>query len=140
MVKLVVGRKGSGKTKIMVEMANEAAETTNGSIVFINTDDRLMYDLVHKIRFICMEEFPHITNSDEYIGFLYGIISGDHDIAEIFIDSILKHADFELPDLTEFIERLKDVSKTHDVDFLVSISADKEQLGHINLEGCEIIN
>ena len=74
MVKLVVGRKGSGKTKIMVEMANEAVETTNGSIVFINTDDRLMYDLVHKIRFICMEEFPHITNSDEYIGFLYGII------------------------------------------------------------------
>lgn len=140
MVKLLVGRKGSGKTKMMVDMANESGETSKGNIVFINTDDRLMYDLVHKIRFICMEEFPHITNSDEYIGFLYGIISGDHDIAEIFIDSILKHADFELPDLTEFIERLKDVSKTHDVDFLVSISADKDQLGHINLEGCEIIN
>ncbi len=140
MVKLVVGRKGSGKTKIMVEMANEAAETTNGSIVFINTDDRLMYDLVHKIRFICMEEFPHITNSDEYIGFLYGIISGDHDISEIFIDSILKHADFELPDLTEFIERLKNISENHDVDFLVSISADKEQLDHVCLDGCKILN
>jgi thymidine kinase len=140
MVKLVVGRKGSGKTKMMVDMANEAGETSKGNIVFINTDDRLMYDLVHKIRFICMEEFPHITNSDEYIGFLYGIISGDHDIAEIFIDSILKHADFELPDLTEFIERLKDISKSQGVDFLVSISADKDQLGHVNLEGCEILN
>lgn len=140
MVKLVVGLKGSGKTKMLIEMANESGETSNGNIVFINTDSRLMYDLIHKIRFICMEEFPHITNSDEYIGFLYGIISGDHDIAEIFIDSILKHADFELPDLTEFIERLKDISKTHEVDFLVSISADKEQLGHVNLEGCEIIN
>lgn len=140
MIKLVVGRKGAGKTKIMVDLANEEAEITSGSIVFINTDSRLMYDLVHKIRFICMEEFPHITNSDEYIGFLYGIISGDHDIAEIFIDSILKHADFELPDLTEFIERLKDISKTHEVDFIVSISADKEQLDHVNLDGCEIIN
>lgn len=140
MVKLVVGRKGSGKTKIMVEMANEAAETSTGSIVFINTDDRLMYDLVHKIRFICMEEFPHITNSDEYIGFLYGIISGDHDIVEIFIDSILKHADFELPDLAEFIERLKDISDNHEVDFLVSISADKEQLDNVCLDGCKILN
>ena len=140
MVKLVVGRKGSGKTKIMVDMANEAVETSNGNIVFINTDDRLMYDLVHRIRFICMEEFPHITNSDEYIGFLYGIISGDHDISEVFIDSILKHAGFEIPDLTEFIQRLNDISKTHEVDFLVSISADKEELVHINMENCEILN
>jgi hypothetical protein len=87
-----------------------------------------------------MEEYPHITNSDEYIGFLYGIISGDHDIETIYIDSILKHADFELPDLTEFVDRLKDISQVHELDFVVSISADKEQLGHVNFEGLEIIN
>jgi hypothetical protein len=124
----------------MIDSANEAVEKSDGSIVFINTDSRLMYDLNYKIRFICMEEYPHITNSDEYIGFLYGIISGDHDIETIYIDSILKHADFELPDLTEFVDRLKDISQVHELDFVVSISADKEQLGHVNFEGLEIIN
>ena len=140
MVKLIMGHKGTGKTKMMIDLANECIEKCNGNVVFINTDQRLTYDLKHKIRVICMEEFPHITNSDEYIGFLYGIISQDHDIEVIFIDSILKHADFEIPDLAGFIERLKEISKVHKLDFVVSISADKAQLGHINLEGCEIVN
>lgn len=77
MVKLLVGHKGSGKTKMMVDYANEAVSNIDGTIVFIDTDTRLMYDLNYNIRFISMEEFPHITNSDEYIGFLYGVISGD---------------------------------------------------------------
>lgn len=140
MVKLIVGHKGTGKTKMMIDLANESVEKCNGNVVFINTDHRLTYDLKHNIRVICMEEYPHITNSDEYIGFLYGIISSDHDIELIFIDSILKHAHFELPDLTEFIQRLKDISQVHKIDFVVSISAEKNQLGHINLDGCEIMN
>ncbi|MFA5637311.1 MAG: hypothetical protein WCY49_02145 [Anaerovoracaceae bacterium] len=140
MVKLLVGHKGSGKTKMMVDYANEAVSNIDGTIVFIDTDTRLMYDLNYNIRFISMEEFPHITNSDEYIGFLYGVISGDHDLELIFIDGILRHADFEIPDLAEFIERLKDISIVHELDFVVSISADKEELNHVNFEGCEILN
>lgn len=140
MVKLIVGHKGTGKTKMMIDLANDCAEKCNGSVVFINTDQRLTYDLKHKIRVICMEEYPHITNCDEYIGFLYGILSQDHDIEVIFIDSILKHADFEIPDLAEFVSRLKDISKDHNLDFVVSISAEKDQLGHIDLEGCEVLN
>jgi hypothetical protein len=96
MVKLLVGHKGSGKTKQMINLANEWIEKADGSIVFINKNHRLMYDLKHKIRVVCMEEFEHITNSDEYIGFIYGIISSDHDIEVIFIDSILKHADINI--------------------------------------------
>ena len=140
MVKLIIGHKGTGKTKIMVDYANDAVEKGDGSFVFIDTDNRLIYDLNYKIRFINMGEFPHITNSDEYIGFLYGIISGDHDIEIIFIDGILKHADFELPDLTEFIDRLKDISKIHELDFVVSISAEKEELDHIDFDQCELLN
>lgn len=92
MVKLLVGRKGSGKTKSMVTLANDRVESSNGSVVFINKNHRLMYSLKYKIRVVCMEEYEDITNSDEYIGFIYGIISSDHDIEVIFIDSILKHA------------------------------------------------
>ena len=127
MVKLLVGHKGSGKTKQMIDLANEMVENSKGSTIFINKNQRLMYDLKYRIRVICMEDFEHVTNSDEYIGFLYGIISSDHDIETIFIDSILKHADFKMSDLPEFIDRLKDISKNYGMDFVVSVSAEKEE-------------
>ena len=96
MVKLLIGHKGSGKTNKMIQLANEKIAETDGSVVFINKNHRLMYELSYRIRVICMEDFEHITNIDEYIGFIYGIISSDHDIDMIFIDSILKHADVSL--------------------------------------------
>ena len=140
MVKLLIGHKGTGKTKRMIELANESVEYAKGSIIFINKNQRLMYDLKYRIRVICMEDYEHITNSDEYIGFLYGIISADHDIETIFIDSILKHADFKLTNLPEFIDRLKDISKNYGMDFVVSLSAEKDEMIGVNFEGCEILN
>ena len=67
MVKLLVGHKGSGKTKNMIDFANKDAEECKGSVVFINKNSRLIYDLDHRIRVICMEDFVHITNVSEYI-------------------------------------------------------------------------
>jgi len=140
MVKLLVGHKGSGKTKQMIDLANTNVENSKGSVIFINKNQRLMYDLKYRIRVICMEDFEHVTNSDEYIGFLYGIISSDHDIETIFIDSILKHADFKMSDLPEFIDRLKDISLNYGMNFVVSVSAEKEEMIGVNFEGCEILN
>jgi len=127
-VSLIVGNKGTGKTKMMIELANERARASDGRIVFVNKNHRLMYDLFHQIRVVCMEDYEEITNSDEYIGFLYGIISGDHDIEAIFIDSILKHADVHKDDIPEFLARLKVISGQHNIDFIVSISADLDEL------------
>lgn len=132
MVRLLVGRKGSGKTKSMIHLANDRVENSDGSIVFINKNHRLMYDLKYKIRVVCMEEYEDITNSDEYIGFIYGIISSDHDIEVIFIDSILKHADVSISDLPEFLERLNDISEKHDIEFIVSISASVDKIEEIS--------
>ena len=131
MVKLLVGHKGSGKTKNMIQLANDRVEKSDGSVIFINKNHRLMYDLKYKIRVVCMEEYEHITNSDEYIGFLYGIISSDHDIEVIFIDSILKHADVSISDLPEFLSRLDGISKKYEIEFIVSISASADELGDI---------
>lgn len=139
MVKLLVGRKGSGKTKSMIQLANDRVEKSDGSVVFINKNHRLMYDLKYKIRVVCMEEYEQITNSDEYIGFLYGIISSDHDIEVIFIDSILKHADVKLSDLPEFLSRLKKLSEKYEIEFIVSISATSEEIGEIAAQ-YEILN
>ena len=128
MVNLIVGHKGTGKTKTMLDLANAEAKESDGHLIFINKNHRLMYDLVHEIRVVCMEDYEEITNSDEYIGFLYGIISSDHDIEAIFIDSILKHADVNTEDIPEFLARLKVISDQHDINFTVSLSADLDEL------------
>lgn len=140
MVKLLVGHKGSGKTRKMVDLANERVESSKGSIIFINKNSRLMYDLKYRIRVVCMEDFEHVTNSDEYIGFLYGIISSDHDIETIFIDSILKHADFSLGDLPEFLSRLKEISKDYGMEFVVSLSAEQEEMVGVEFADYEVLN
>ena len=140
MVKLLIGKKGSGKTKTMLALANEMVEDSKGSVIFINKNQRLMCDLKHKIRVVCMEVFKHITNSDEYIGFIYGIISSDHDIETIFIDSILKHADFSLGDIPEFLKRLEGISKNYGMNFVVSLSAEKEEMIGVDFSQYEILN
>lgn len=139
MVKLIVGRKGTGKTKIMVESANKSGQEKSGSIVFIIKDDRLKHDLDINIRMIVMDEYKDITNIDEYIGFIYGIISSNHDIQEIFIDSILKHADITIHDLPGFLKKLQNISETSDIDFVVSLSAELEELD-ASIRQYEIVN
>ncbi|MCL2493566.1 MAG: hypothetical protein FWF33_05950 [Clostridiales bacterium] len=143
LVSLIVGHKGTGKTKMMIDLANDRAAKSNGHVVFVNKNHRLMYDLIHEIRVVCMEDYEEITNSDEYIGFLYGIISSDHDIDAIFIDSILKHANVNKEDIPEFLARLKVISEQHGIDFVVSLSADLDELSdeitHFHVlqpEGC----
>ena len=139
MVKLIVGRKGTGKTKIMVDKANQSAKEKDGSIVFIVKDDRLMHDLDRDIRMIVMDDFEYVTNIDEYIGFIYGILSSNSDIQEIFIDSILKHADVSIRDLPEFLKRLQNISEKSDIEFLVSLSAELDELD-ASVRQYEILN
>ena len=139
MVKLMVGRKGSGKTRAMVDMANDLVQTSDGSIVFINKDHRLMYDLKYRIRVVSMEDYEFVNNVDEYIGFIYGIISSDHDLEAIFIDSILKYSNIGLKDIGGFLSMLDKISKAHELDFYVSLSADPAELGDA-IKGYEILN
>ena len=139
MIKLLIGHKGSGKTKKMIEMANSSLDTVNGSIVYINKNARLTYDLKYKIRVIPMDDFQEIVNVDEYIGFIYGIISQDHDIELIFIDSILKHADIKPENMEDFLARLAAISTKYGMDFIVSVSADREELGAY-LDKYEVLN
>ena len=140
MVKLLIGHKGSGKTKRMIELANGTVQTAKGSIVFINKNSRLIYDLDYKIRVICMEDFPHVTNEDEYIGFLFGIISSDNDIETIFLDGIMRHRDFALDILPSFIEKIKVISKETGIDFVLSVSAELEEMIGVEFDNIEVLN
>lgn len=140
MVKLLVGHKGSGKTKQMIDMANDKVAASNGHIIFINKNHRYTYELNHELRVISTEDYDDLTNIDEYIGFIFGIISSDYDIETIFIDGILKHDDVALGDMPEFIGRLKGIAAKYDIEIVVSLSAEKEELIGVDFECCEIIN
>ena len=140
MVKLLVGHAGSGKTKQMIELANDVAKTSSGTVTFISKSYRPDYGLAHNIRVVCMDDYPKITNSDEYIGFIYGIISSDHDLDVVFIDGILKHADVSMGNLPEFVDRVKKISEVYGPSFVVSLSAEQEELIGVDFTGCEILN
>ena len=108
MVQLIVGKKGKGKTKQLLDKVNAEIKTANGSIVYIDKSSKHMYELNNKIRLIDASTYP-LKNSDEFIGFICGIISQDHDIEQMYLDSFLKVAKLEGKDITECIGQL-DVS------------------------------
>ena len=140
MVNLLTGPKGSGKTQQMIELANKKVKDCNGNVVFIKKTHRDTASVTFDIRTICMDDYTSITNIDEYIGFLYGMYSSNHDIECVFIDGILKHADISMDNMPEFIERLKKISQECGIEFYISISAKKEELSAINLDGCAFVN
>lgn len=121
MIQLIAGEKGKGKTKSLIKMANEAAATTRGHVIFIDDDKRHIYDLSHQIRFIEATEFP-IENLDEFFGFVCGILSEDFDIEHIFIDGLLKIAHITEDMSAMLIHKLKELSEKFNIRFVISIS------------------
>ena len=89
MIKLITGTKGSGKTKAMIEMINKAAETTPGNIVCIEKSMKLTYDVSHAVRLIDVDEYA-IAGYETLYGFIAGVLAGNYDIVEVYIDGILK--------------------------------------------------
>lgn len=138
MVNLLIGPKGSGKTQQMFDLANTSAKEINGNVVFIKNSHSETSNLHHSIRVVVMKDYTGIKNADEYIGFLYGMISANHDIEVIYIDGLLKLDKIAAPDLVAFINRVKKISEDEKVDFFVSCSVEKEVLS--NITDCNIIN
>tara|TARA_Y100000588_G_C14206296_1_gene904820 strand:+ start:1205 stop:1618 length:414 start_codon:yes stop_codon:yes gene_type:complete len=127
MVKIIVGKKGTGKTKRMINMANDDIKSLNGHVVFIDDDKRHIYDLNHDLRFMSMDEFP-VKTADEFFGFLCGVISNDYDIEKVYIDGLLKIANICEEDLAKFVPRLEQLTKQYDFNVVFTVSADKAEL------------
>ena len=140
MINLLTGQKGSGKTQIMIEAANKKVKECDGNVVFIKNSHNDTYSLTFDIRAICMDDYPSIRNIDEYTGFLYGMISANSDIQVVFIDGILKQASVSLENIPRFVDRLDNISKRHNVEFYVSVSASKEDLADVKAEKCNYLN
>ena len=127
MVQLIVGKKGKGKTKQLLDKVNAEVKTANGNIVYIDKSTKHMFELNNKVRLIDVSGYP-IKNSDEFVGFICGIISQDHDLEQIYLDSFLKVAKLEEQDVTSTLEQLDAIGAKFNLSFIISISLDKEEI------------
>ena len=127
MVELIVGKKGKGKTKVLLDRVNNAVKEANGSIVYLDKSTKHMYELNNKVRLIDVSSYP-LKNADEFVGFICGIISQDHDLEQIYLDSFLKVSKLEDADVTDTLEQLNKISEKYGISLVVSISLDKEEL------------
>ena len=127
MVELIVGKKGKGKTKVLLDRVNNAVKEANGSIVYLDKSTKHMYELNNKVRLIDVSSYP-LKNADEFVGFICGIISQDHDLEQIYLDSFLKVSKLEDADVTDTLEQLDKISAKYGISVVVSISLDKEEL------------
>ena len=127
MVEIIVGVKGKGKTKRLLEMANEAVKDAKGTVVYLDKSAKHMYELSNKIRLINVNDFD-IMSSDGFTGFVSGIISQDHDLETRFLDSFLKLANLEGGDITPVIDALEKIGEKYNVKFVLSVSMDAADL------------
>ena len=127
MVQIFVGVKGKGKTKRLLEMANEAVKNAKGTVVYLDKSAKHMYELSNKIRLINVNDYE-IMSSDGFTGFVSGIISQDHDLETMFLDSFLKLANLEGGDITPVVDTLEKIGEKYNVNFVLSVSMDAADL------------
>ncbi len=120
MITLIIGKKGSGKTKRLLEMCAAATKSSDGNVVFLEKDNTLTYNLEHKTRLVALDEYG-VNNYDSLYGFVAGMCAGNYDITDIFVDSTLKVVGNDLAGLEAFVEKLSRLN----VKMVLSISADK---------------
>ena len=140
MVYLVTGPRGSGKTQQMIDLANEKVKTSNGNVVFIKKSHKDTYTVDFNIRVIRMADYPDVLTLEEFVGFLYGMAAGNHDIEAVFIDSDLKQANITLESLAAFLHKLNKISTENNIDFYLSISADKKDIPGIDSSDCTVVS
>lgn len=127
MVQLIVGNKGKGKTKHLLDKVNAEVKQSPGSIVYLDKSSKHMYELNNRVRLVNIREYL-ITNSDEFVGFICGIISQDHDLQQMYLDSFLTIACLEDQEIDGILEKLEKISEQFKVDFILSISIDEASL------------
>ena len=132
MIQFIIGEKGKGKTKVLLEKANREVKEATGNVVYLDKNTQHMFELNNRIRLIDVTNYP-LTHADEFVGFICGIISQDHDLEKVYLDSFLKIAKMErdeldLEEVCRVLDQLSAISSQFSVDFIISISVTKEQL------------
>jgi hypothetical protein len=127
MVHLIVVNKVKGKTHHLLEKVNSKVQETTGNIVYLDKSAKHMYELNNKVRLINVSDY-YITNSDEFVGFICGIISQDHDLQNVFLDSFLPVSHLEGKDIAPVVEKLEKLGEAFHIDFVLSVGVNEDEL------------
>lgn len=125
MIKVICGKKGSGKTKKMIDMVNDVCAKSTGSVVCIEQGMQLTYDISYRCRLIAADEYS-IKGYDAFYGFFAGILAGNYDIADVFVDGILKIGNKDLVGLGALFAKIDAITK--DINVTITVSADESEL------------
>lgn len=129
MIKLITGAKGTGKTKIIINMANDNIETAKGDIVFVTDTDRYMYSLRYQVRAVnasCLKKSDAAISEDALIGFIKGILCGNHDIESFYIDGAHRMLGKKVDEMEEFFTDLYEIAKDTETTFILTVSENEE--------------
>lgn len=127
MIKLIVGNKGSGKTKTMIAMANDALKASNGNVVCVEKGIQLTYDLNYQVRLVDVDQYG-IHDFSSYYGFLCGLMSGNYDITDIFCDAVFKVCGKDLEKFSEMLQRMAKLTATSGVTMVFTASCEPEEI------------
>ena len=126
MIKLIVGKKGSGKTKTLIDLVNTALNTSNGSVVCIEKGNKLNFEINYQCRLIDTDEYL-VTDGQSLYGFIAGILASNHDVTDIFIDSALKICQNDAASFDVFLNELEALLKTNDINCVITSSVAVEE-------------
>lgn len=121
MLEIIAGEKGNGKTKHLLDTVNSAVNSATGNIVYLDKSQKHMHELTNRVRLINVSDYP-ISSSDEFIGFICGIISQDYDLQQMYLDSFLTIGRVEDDQIEHVIDKLDRIGNTYSVKFVLSVS------------------
>lgn len=127
MVTLIIGKKGTGKTKKLINLAAEAVAASKGNVVVIEKGSKLTYDVSHKARLIDTEHYE-ITGYDAFFGFLSGLCAGNYDVTDVLVDSTLKIGGQDFTAFAQFIEKINALATKTETKFTFLVSADEKEI------------
>lgn len=126
MIKLITGKEGSGKTRTLIQEANESIKKTKGHIVFLDVDNSHMFQIDYKIRFMGLKDYQ-IDNEEAFYGYICGIIASNYDVESIYIDGLLRITDKPLKEMENFFEKLDALEIRYNVNFIFTITTDSTE-------------
>ncbi len=139
MISIILGHKGSGKTKRLISCVNEAVQNTKGNVVCIEKETKLTYDVSYQARLIATDDYE-IKGYASFYGFLAGVCAGNHDITDVLVDATLRIGGRNYDELAAFLEKVYELSSTHEKDFVFTVSADKEELPAAIFNFCKVLD
>ncbi len=138
MISLILGHKGSGKTKHLIACVNEAIENSKGNVICVEKETKLTYDVNYRARLIAADDYE-VKGYSAFYGFLAGICAGDHDITDVLVDATLRIGGRDYNELAKFLETVYELSSQQEKNFVFTVSADKEELPESIFNFCQVI-